>query len=89
MSATDLRLRTVSGVSPDRKNQDDRQPPGALGPVDLAKAVFSWIIAAIATLVVVWLLVFAATRGDIIGLVLVAGVAVVLVAVALFRRRGS
>lgn len=80
-------MRTVLGVSSEHERQDDRRPPEALGPTHLAKAVLSWILVAIATLVIVWLLVFAATRGDVTGLLIVVAVGLVLVTLTLVRRR--
>lgn len=80
-------MRTVPGVNADQERRDEEQAPNGSGPVDLAKAVLSWIVVAIATLVVVWVLVFAATRGDLVGLVIAVAVGVLLVGMALLRRR--
>jgi uncharacterized membrane protein YgcG len=74
-------------VSSDQDRRDDEQPPKGVGPVDLAKAVLSWIVVAIATLVVVWVLAFAITRGDLVGLLVAVAVGVLLVGAALLRRR--
>lgn len=80
-------MRTVPGVSADRERRGKEQPPKGLGPVDLAKAVLSWIVVAIVTLVVMWLLVFAAARGDLLGLLIAVTVGVFLVGMAVLRRR--
>lgn len=80
-------MRTVRAVNADPNQRDEQKPPTSLGPVDLAKAVLSWIVVAIATVVVVWLLVFAVTRGDLLGLGIAVAVGVALVGVALLRRR--
>ena len=74
-------------MSSDHDRGDDQRPSGDLGPVDLARAILSWILVAIATLVIVWLLVFAATRGDALGMLIVLGVGIVLVGIGLLRRR--
>ncbi len=74
-------------MTSDHDGGDEKRPSGDVGPVDLARAVFSWILVAIATLVIVWLLVFAATRGDALGLLVVLAVGIVLALVGLLRRR--
>ena len=85
--SSDVPERTVRNVSADQERRDEEQPAKTLGPVDLARSVLSWIVVAMATLVVVWVLVFAVTRGDVLGLVAVVAVGFLLVSMALFRRR--
>ena len=64
-----------------------RPGPEPFGPLDLARAVLTWIAVAIATLVTVWLLVFAATKGDELGFGIAVGVIIALGAIVLLRRR--
>lgn len=85
--SSDVHERTVREVSADQERRDEEQPAKSLGPVDLARSVLSWIVVAMATMVVVWVLVFAVTRGDLVGLVAAVAVGFLLVGMALFRRR--
>lgn len=75
---------------PDGENQPaekETPTPPAMGPEDLVKAIGSWVISAIIILVVVWVLVFAATRGDVFGYLLLALTGLVILAFVWVRRR--
>lgn len=78
---------------PDPESDDDKQfeekppAPTPMEPIDLIKAIGSMVITAILTLVVVWVLVFAATRGDAIGVTVLIATTLLLLGYAWLRRK--
>lgn len=82
----------VNGPNPERdednRSAEDGSPAsGGMEPADLVKAVGSMLLTAIAILVVVWVLVFAVTRGDALGITIVIVTIAVLLGYAWLRRR--
>lgn len=81
--------RVPDPESGDDKPSDQEEPPAAppMEPIDLIKAIGSMVITAILTLVVVWVLVFAATRGDTLGVTVLAVTILLLAGYGWLRRR--